>query len=358
MFTLSLCMIVRNEEDVIERCLDSVKELADEIIIVDTGSKDNTLELLKAYDCEIYHFKWIYDFSAARNYSFSKATKDYIMWLDADDIIEPADKIKLLDLKASLDSAPDIMMLKYNVGFDENGNVNFSYFRERIIKRTSNLKWIDRVHEYISPTGQIMNVDIAVTHKKVHPSEAGRNLKIYEKMLSDGVTFSARNLYYYARELYYSKEYEKASDKFQQFLELKEGWVEDKIGACFNLSNCYKELKELEKSKNTLIKSFQFDTPRAEICCELGLYYLNKGDYDRAIDWYTIATTLKPPENSWGFILYDYWNFIPWIQLCVCYYKKGNIEESIRCNKKASVFKPNDPSIIYNNAFFDSLKSH
>ena len=76
MITISLCMIVKNEEKVLARCLDSIADLMDEIIIVDTGSSDNTKEIAKKYTDKIYDFAWIDDFSAARNYSFSKATKE------------------------------------------------------------------------------------------------------------------------------------------------------------------------------------------------------------------------------------------------------------------------------------------
>ena len=87
MKTISLCMIVKNEEDNIGNCLDNIKDLVDEIIIVDTGSTDKTKEIVKKYTDKIYDFEWVDDFSKARNYSFSKATKDYIFWLDADDIL-------------------------------------------------------------------------------------------------------------------------------------------------------------------------------------------------------------------------------------------------------------------------------
>lgn len=87
MITISICMIVKNEEDVLGRALKSVQGIADEIIIVDTGSTDSTKEIASSYTNKIYDFEWCDDFSKARNYSFSKATKDYCMWLDADDVI-------------------------------------------------------------------------------------------------------------------------------------------------------------------------------------------------------------------------------------------------------------------------------
>ena len=82
---ISLCMIVKDEEQHLENCLNSIKELADEIIIVDTGSKDKTKEIAGKFTNKVYDFKWNDDFSEARNFSLSKATKDWILVLDADE---------------------------------------------------------------------------------------------------------------------------------------------------------------------------------------------------------------------------------------------------------------------------------
>ena len=97
-------MIVRNEEDVLARCLDSVSSLVDEIIIVDTGSQDKTREIAARYTDHVYDFTWIDDFAAARNFSFSKATMDYQMWLDADDVMEEEDREKFLQMKNTLNT--------------------------------------------------------------------------------------------------------------------------------------------------------------------------------------------------------------------------------------------------------------
>ena len=100
--TISLCMIVKNEEMHIARCLDSVAELVDEIIVVDTGSADRTVEIVSNYTAKVYSYLWKDDFADARNYSFSKASMDYCMWMDADDILEKAEKNKFLQLKQTL----------------------------------------------------------------------------------------------------------------------------------------------------------------------------------------------------------------------------------------------------------------
>lgn len=99
MISISLCMIVKNEEAVIGRCLDSVQEIADEINIVDTGSVDKTKDIAARYTDRIFDFKWIDDFAAARNFSFQQATSDYILWLDADDVFTKKDQEPVIGFK-------------------------------------------------------------------------------------------------------------------------------------------------------------------------------------------------------------------------------------------------------------------
>lgn len=352
MISISLCMIVKNEEDVIARCLDSAKDIADEIIIVDTGSSDKTKEIAKNYTSKIYDFKWIDDFSAARNYSFSKASKEYILWLDADDIILKEDVEKFKRLKENLDKNVDVVMMKYNVGFDEKDNITLSYFRERIVKRTDKYKWKEPVHEYIEIGGNIVNSDICITHKKEHPTIKGRNLVIYKGLLSKGKTLSPRGLFYYARELYYNEKYEEAVRYFNKFLNSEKGWVEDNINACFNLSICYYHLNDRKNMLKVLLKSFEYDNPRPEICCQIGYFYFEKMEYEKAILWYKLAAEIKEPKDSWGFISHDYFGYIPNLQLCVCYDKLGSIEEAIKYNDKAAEFKPDDAAVIHNKSYF------
>ena len=88
MITVSLCMIVKNEERILQRCLDSLTGLMDEIIIVDTGSTDATREIAAKYTDQVYDFAWVNDFSAARNFAFSKASKEYIYSADADEVLD------------------------------------------------------------------------------------------------------------------------------------------------------------------------------------------------------------------------------------------------------------------------------
>ena len=105
-YTLSACIIARDEEEVLGRCLNSVRALADEIVVVDTGSTDATVALAERYGARIGHFDWCDDFAAARNVSLELATGDWILWLDADDYLLPEDAEKVRQAKAlDLDQA-------------------------------------------------------------------------------------------------------------------------------------------------------------------------------------------------------------------------------------------------------------
>ena len=102
--TISLCMIVKDEEKFLPTCLESVKGYVDEIIIVDTGSTDRTIEIARRYNAKIYCHAWENSFSKARNYSLKYATGDWILILDADEEIERKDAYKLRNVIKKLKS--------------------------------------------------------------------------------------------------------------------------------------------------------------------------------------------------------------------------------------------------------------
>ena len=113
MITISICMIVKNEAETLARCLDSLKGIGDEIIVVDTGSTDETKKIAAKYTDKIYDFKWIDDFSAARNFCFSKAGMDYIYTADADEILDEDNYHRFMDLKKAMIDDVEIVQMKY-----------------------------------------------------------------------------------------------------------------------------------------------------------------------------------------------------------------------------------------------------
>ena len=99
---LSQCMIVKNEEKNIERALSWGKDIMYEQIVVDTGSTDRTVEIAKGMGAKVYHFEWIDDFAAAKNYAIEQAKGDWIAFLDADEYFPPEDAAKLMSILRDL----------------------------------------------------------------------------------------------------------------------------------------------------------------------------------------------------------------------------------------------------------------
>ncbi|WRS26470.1 glycosyltransferase [Oscillospiraceae bacterium MB08-C2-2] len=350
--TISLCMIVKNEEEVLARCLDGASRFADEVVIVDTGSTDATKEVAAKYTDRIYDFEWQDDFSLARNYAFSLATQDYIMWLDADDIVDEENIAKILELKETLSPDVDAVMFLYNIAFDKQGKPTFHYYRERLAKRSQNFQWKEPVHEHLAVGGNIKTLDIAIIHGHKNRIHSDRNLHIYESILAKGEELSTRGCYYYARELMTHKRHRAAVSRYQMFLDRKDGWVEDKINACGDMFDCYAALNESDKAQEALYKSFTYDLPRPEICCRLGSLYMKSNRLEKAIFWYETALQLKPGVN-WGFVREDYRGYIPHMQLCVCYDRIGNREKALLHHEAAKALRPNDPAVLFNENYFN-----
>ncbi|WP_420833106.1 glycosyltransferase [Shimazuella soli] len=349
--TISLCMIVKNEEDVLERCLTSIQAIVDEIIIVDTGSTDRTKEIAEKFGAKIYEFEWIDDFSAARNYAFSLATREYILWLDADDFLKENDQVSLLSLKKTLDPGIDSVTMHYHLSFDEEGNVTHSLRRNRLVRRACNFRWIGFVHEYLEVGGHISHSDIAITHKK-DKAYTDRNLQIYRNHQRCGAAFSVRDLYYFANELRDNAFYEEAVTYYEKFLFTKQGWVEDNIAACLKLADCYHHLCEFDLEQQAILRTFHFDRPRAEACCRLGALFLEQNQLDQAVFWYELATKLEKPYQIMGSLDHASWSWLPHLQLCLCYDKLGNKEKAIYHNDQAYSLNPNHPSILHNKKYF------
>lgn len=347
-------MIVKNEEDTLARCLDTIQDIVDEIIIIDTGSIDKTKEIASKYTSNIYDFEWINDFAAARNFSFSKATKEYIMWLDADDILLEKDRDKLKRLKKLMNPEIDIVMMKYNIKVDDKGNPGTTFTRERLLKRSENYEWVNPVHEYVNIHGKYFNSDICITHRKIH-SSGDRNLKILRNILIEGKELSDRNTFYYARELYANKNFDEAKKYYNLFLDSEGGFISNYLDACMDLAKCYYLENDDKNALKALIKSFEFGIPRAEISCMIGAHFKHHKEYEKAIYWLEQATQLKKPEKGWGSITHDSWGYRPNMELCACHYRLGNISKAKEYNDIAGEFKPDDKIYLHNIKFFKML---
>lgn len=347
---ISLCMIVKNEEKSLARCLDSVREIADEIVIVDTGSTDRTREIAKEYDCRIVDYEWKDHFADARNFAFSQAEGEYILWLDADDVFEEKDRQQLLDWRERLDLSIDGLSMEYHLAFDGSGNVSHKLRRNRLVRRDKGFEWHGAVHEYLAVSGNIIHTNIAVTHKK-DKEYTDRNLRIYKRREERGEIFTARDQYYYANELRDHGLNEEAVQWYTRFLDSGHGWIEDNLSACLKLAECMGRLGMKEQELAALFRSFTYAIPRAEVCCRIGTWFAERTEWDTAIHWFETAVALKRPQDPLANIDEPSWTWIPHLQLCVCYDRLGNHGQANYHNELALRYHPTHPSMLYNQQY-------
>ena len=207
MITLSLAMIVKNEGATIERALSCAKLFADEMIVVDTGSTDDTVAKAEAMGAKVRHFSWIDDFATARNYSFSQCAMDWIIWLDGDDVISPENQNRILGLKQSvLNDDLQAIYLRYVYP-------PFQQWRERMARRDlfaeNKLRWKNPVHEFIDgiDSRKVKYFDtISILHDTPpdrHALKKDRNISLLRKHYASGAT-DDRSLYIYAVECLHS----------------------------------------------------------------------------------------------------------------------------------------------------------
>ena len=351
MSTLSVCIIAKNESEVIGRCLECVKSFADEIVVVDTGSTDNTKEIASKYTDKVFDFKWINDFSAARNFSFDKATQDYVMWLDCDDVIDEANQRAINEYKHTLSSfVCDAFMAKYYVGNDLTTTVT------RIIKRGS-CRWAGFVHEYLASTTPRINLDFTVTHSKPANSvvrDSGRNLAIFKEKLKENVKFNTRDMLYFAKELYWNGENEEALEWFSKFFKQTDSWVEDCIEATRMSAEIIGNAGMTEDMISFLAQSIvkYGMSNRLLYNCALALYNTKK--YKEAA-MYFLAIVNGLGHTSEYFKEDTEFDFLSLIWLSCCYWYTGDKLTGKRYHEMAKAIHPDSRTVQNNEAFFGDV---
>ena len=359
MTTISACLIVKNEESCIKECLDSISPLCDEIIVYDTGSTDKTKEIAcKNPLVKFIDGSWCDDFSWARNQSFSYAKMDYIIWVDADDLIDSFSMNYLLQLKKNDLQNYDMVIMPYRYHFDGEKDL-YTLDRERILKRSLNLEWKGRIHECLPIKGNLLllnNEQAYIIHNHQKPY-GDRNLLIFQDMEKKGEINSARDKFYYANELFNHQIYEDALKWYLNAISDKDIWIIDKLNAYMRLYKIYRFIhNDIDNAfKYALLAVSCTNNPRSDVCCALGDIYLQKNNFDWSIFWYEKAYNNIATGFECVFLETNTYTITPILQLCLLYFKKDNTKKSFEMHKLAEKIDPNNDSVINNRAYFKSI---
>lgn len=244
---IGVSMIVKNEEYMLPECLESVRGF-DEIVIVDTGSTDRTVEIAEKYGV-VHHFEWIDDFSAARNYSLSKCTADWILIIDADERLRSSVK----DVRKAVKSAGKKNFVTVNVdmcpgeSFDK---PDYTQRSLRIIKRSEDIRYGRKIHNSLMYKGNMAQPMKDAYHSSLkmvsgfspsHEADPDRTFRLLKQELLMNPD-STRDMYYLAMEYLYKKQDDvEALKLLQQYFNIAffQPWTNELADACYLMATIY-----------------------------------------------------------------------------------------------------------------------
>ena len=257
MVRLSQCMIVKNEEKNIKRALEWAKDMAYEQIVVDTGSTDCTVEIAESMGAKVYHFKWIDDFAAAKNYAIEQAGGDWIAFLDADEYLTKENALRLPDILDRIDRAKvrnalnepaeiDIIRSDW-IQINNKGNISQVLKQERFFRRKKEIRYNGIIHETLTPlkgypiTVTDVGEEIGIYHTgyawtpELRHKKAQRNQELIARKLQNDD--SAEAFRTYADALVLNEDYLQAKKYFQMAVDKRDGTING-----FELQSTYRQL--------------------------------------------------------------------------------------------------------------------
>lgn len=308
MVPISVCIITKNEAEHLEKCLSALQPYNFEIVVVDTGSSDNSKEVALKYTNKVYDFEWINDFSAARNFSISRASHNSILYLDTDEFVTEIDLEQAERLiEANQKGIGCIKVLNY---FEADGEIRH---QTSMLSRFFNRKYYhfkNAIHETLTP---IVNIepffyDLPITVD--HVGYLGSENKLYEKAMRDielliqAVEKEPDNPYNYfqlAQAYLLMRDHEHACEYCQKALELNPAPNEDytRILIC-NYGNMLINFEKFEEAL-PLLSYYEYYENNADYLCMTGLIYLHLNQQLKALQEFVkalVAPTRDSIENK------------------------------------------------------------
>ncbi len=284
--TLSLCMIVKDEEKFLSTCLESVKDHVDEIIIVDTGSTDRTVEVATKYNAKIYHHPWENSFSKARNYSLSYATCDWILILDADEELEKEGACKLREVIK--DNEANVINLP--VFYKPKGGKNLSVSSSgRIFRNYQGFHYEGIVHNKLIYSGIENNVNIQLYHYGYHQGEEQmeKKFKRTSTLLKEQIKDNPENPipYHYLAISYLDR---KRNDKCIKealeairLFEMQNSNSQFRLISYYTACVAYYRMKDLTNAEKYALKTIEFHPDYLDAHCILSSIYFLRKEYNK-----------------------------------------------------------------------------
>lgn len=353
-FKICVYAICKNEEQFVDRWYNSMKE-ADEIVVLDTGSTDNTVDKLKRLNVKV-ETKIIkpWRFDEARNESMKLIPKDtdICVCTDLDEILEKGWRKKLED---SWEKGVKRCKYKYAWSVNPDGSDGVVFLYDKI-HSYGDYKWVYPVHEILKPVKSfeekiVINEDIKLKHFPDNKKSRGQYLQLLKLSHKENPN-DDRITHYLGREYFFHGMYEKAIETLIKHLSLPSAvWNEERSASYRYIASCYNYLNDKENADKYFKLSFLECPYVREPLFELGKFYYSNGDYLNAC--LTFENMLNIKNRQLTYISSpECWNSEPYDYLSICYYNLGKINKAIENCRLAISYNPNEQRLINNLKIF------
>lgn len=353
--TLSLCLIVKNEEKFIKACLDAVKDIVDEIVIVDTGSTDSTIDIIKSYKVKLYNYKWNNDFSSARNYAISKAASDWILFIDADEILDSNSKENLLNFinTTNLDGC-HFLIYNYIVEYGNDYTLHYAF---RLFRNHKGYHYTGKIHEQITNDtennliSKFSNENIILHHYGYsfevlkEKDKRTRNIPILQEILIENPT-DAFNLFNLGNEYMAENNITKALEYYNlsyKNMDIKQHYA---IHLLYRLSICYQSINDYNLALRYIDEALSYYSPNVDFEYLKGCVYLDYKKYTLAIDSFNKCLEIGDYKSSIKFIN-NCGSINPLLSLGDLYFNLSDYEKALLNYNKALSLDKNNLQILY-----------
>jgi glycosyltransferase involved in cell wall biosynthesis len=356
--TVSLALIVRNEEATLPRLLDSVEGAVDEVVVVDTGSSDRTLRIARRRAQRVTRIAWPEDFSAARQAAFDVATGDWVCWLDADDVVHGAAAIR--ELATTAEPGVDGFQWPYVVARNAGGGVTCEFWRERLVRNDGTFRWEGRIHETLNPTRPArLDRSRAVVVEHLSPPERAeaksrRNLALLERELAEaGDQPKARILFYLGREHDGLGHEVAALASFERCAEVST-WDEERYMTQLHMADLHRRAGHNDQAVDADLRALAIcpHWPNAYFSLAETYYFL--GDWHKVIHWIDVGRAMPEPDSLQIMDTSAYRS--RWlIHYTNALFHVGAVDEARAWTVRALNRLPDDPQHLANLRFFASV---
>lgn len=357
--TWSLAVVSLDAEALLGRLLSDVKSIADEIVVLDTGSNDRTRQIAESFGARVVDFDWAGDFSAARNRSFEECSSDWILWLDVDDRVTPTSLEALQKLKSSMPSEVDVIKLDHHLRFDDSGSeVVLLRVRDRIVRRSAGLQWehaaCEELADVSSRTAYYPDATVESRPMDGQARGSGEGLNILEGLVEQGGS-SPHVLFNLARELEELAQFEEALRVFNEYLALEDDVRWRRYRAMILAARCCAALGRTKEELALLYNAVVRFPAWAEAWVAIGVHYYENSRWDAAIPFLAAARGLKRPQE--GYVEPTCYTWAPADYLSVCHSELGMYEEALAEAVESLRHVPDRERAFRNVAFYlDKLK--